>query len=254
MKIHSYTVCHYGKDYIGWALRSVFPFVEQAHIFYTPTPSHGQRSSVRPIETKQQIIEEAYQFDYNNKIVWHDQSNILHEGNQRDNAVAVCKEAGADIIIVIDYDEIWNSQVLERALEIVIAGQARNWLLNFTHLWRSFNDCCRDEGWPVRFIDLRVDDDSNGFIPKEAGDIYHFGYAITDKVMKYKWEIHGHKSEMRPGWLDNQWQQKPPVENCHPTNSRNEEDIGFWNTEPFDKYQLPEFVRQHKFWHLDKIK
>ena len=251
--IHSYSIVHYGKDYINAALQSVLPFVEQAHIFYTPLPSHGQQSSVRPIETSEEIQEEIKQLN-TDKILWHNTSRLKYEGNQRDYAVKFCKDAGADIIIVLDYDEVWPVETLQRALEIVEYGQGRNWLINFTHLWRSFNHCCRDQGWPVRFIDLRVDDDSNGFIPKEAGDIYHFGYAITDKVMKYKWEIHGHKSEMRPGWLDNQWQQKPPVENCHPTNSRNEEDIGFWNTEPFDKYQLPEFVRQHKFWHLDKIK
>ncbi len=247
-------VCHYGRDYINSALRSVLPFVEQAHIFYTPHPSHGFRSPVRPIETKDQIQEEVQQLN-SSKIIWHDQEGILYEGKQRDNAVEIVKEAGADIIIVVDVDEVWQASVLKRALQIVEAGDVRNWRVNFTHLWRSFNHCCRDEGWPDRFIDLRQDVPGGyGYIPTDTGDIFHFGYAVTDKVMRYKWAIHGHRQELRVGWLDNEWQYKPPVENCHPTNSTNEEGKGFWNTEPFDKEQLPEFMRSHLFWHLDKIK
>jgi len=248
MNIQSYTIVHYGKDYIAWALRSIFPFVEQAHVFYTPHPSHGHSSNIRPIETASEIAEEAQQFNYQDKLVWHNQSGIRYEGNQRDDAVKVCKDSGADIIIVLDVDEIWHSNVLEESLDIVINGNARNWLINFTHLWRSFNHCCRDQGWPVRFIDLRQDNDSVGYIPKELGDIYHFGYAVTDKVMEYKWNIHGHKNELRSGWLHNQWLSILPVEDCHPTNER-----GFWNTEPFDKNELPHFMRQHPFFHLDRI-
>jgi len=253
MKIHSYTICHYGVQYINSALQSVLPFVEQAHIFYTPNPSHGHQSSVRPVETKEEIYKEVRQLK-SAKVRWHNAPVHRIEGNQRDFCVNYLKSIGVDIVIILDYDEVWPKQTLQAALEAVKDGGARNWLVNMTHLWRSFNHACKDNGWPVRFIDLREDDNSNGYIPKEWGDIYHFGYAITDEVMRYKWQIHGHKNEMREGWLDNEWKNST-LFNCHPTNSRDSKTgKAFWDADPFDKNKLPEFMREHRFWGMDKIK
>ena len=158
------------------------------------------------------------------------------------------------MILVLDCDEIWNSEVLQRVLEYAWnENKARNWLINFTHLWRSFEWCCRDQNWPVRIIDLRHKNDSVAYLPKELGEIYHFGYTVSDKLMRYKWEIHGHKAELRPGWLDKHWSWWPPQENCHPTNDRNEEGVGFWNPELFDKRELPLLMRNHPFYGLKKI-
>ncbi len=244
MKVMSYTVCHYGADYIGWALRSVFPFVDVAHIFYTPHPSHGYQSSRSCPEHAVQLFEAAKQFDYDNKIRWHQMSGIFDEGPQRDTAVKTVRESGADIILVLDVDEVWHAAVLEQALEKVItSNNARNWLINFTHLWRSFNWCCKDNGWPVRFIDLRHNE-GTAYIPAEFGDIYHFGYAVRNNILEYKMQIHGHKSEFRPNWIQDKWYAwQPGVEDVHPTNEKN-----WWNPEPFDKGQLPEFMQEHPFW------
>lgn len=249
MRIHSYTVCHYGADYIGWALRSVLPFVEAAHVFYTPHPSHGYSTAQACPEYSAPLFEAAKQFDYNNKIRWHQISGILNEGPQRDTAVRLVKEAGADVILVVDVDEVWHDHTLEEALKLVEANSVRNWLINFTHLWRSFNWCCKDNGWPVRFIDLRDTEKETAYIPKELGDIYHFGYAVTDKIMEYKWQIHGHKGELRSIWLDEKWHGwQPGVEDVHPTNEDN-----WWKPEPFDKTELPEFMRDHPFYNLERI-
>lgn len=249
MRIVSYTIAHYGKDYIGYALRSIFPFVDIAHVFYTPHPSHGHQTPASCPETQAQLYDAAKQFDYDNKIRWSSFNNIYYEGPQRDTAVEICKRAGADIILVIDVDEVWPADVLEAALEMVKAGDKRNWLINFTHLWRSFNWCCKDNGWPVRFIDLRQTD-GTAYVSPELGDIYHFGYAVTDEVMAYKWQIHGHKGELRANWLDEKWYQwQPGVDDVHPTNEKN-----WWQPEPFDKERLPEFMREHLFWDVEIIR
>lgn len=243
MKVISYTIVHYGKDYIDYALRSIQSNVYSSNVIYTPHPSHGHQVNIQPIESLADI-----QSAVSIPVSWYQTENIRYEGQQRDHCVMLCAEQEADLILVLDYDEIWNEQMLNKALRYVWKeNKARNWLINFTHLWKSFNWCCRDEGWPVRIIDLRHKD-GTGYIPREFGEIYHFGYAISDEVMRYKWKIHGHKSEMRQGWLNNQWAADMPVEDCHPTNSE-----GFWNTEPFNKGQLPELMKSHPWYNLDRI-
>jgi hypothetical protein len=185
-------------------------------------------------------------------------TNVFQEGQQRDLAVQICKDAGADIVLVVDCDEVWSRAALENTLIFVRANHqhkpVRDFLVNMVHLWRSFNWCCRDQNWPVRLIDLSVDEKSHVYVHSDMGKVYHFGYAIRNDIMTYKWQIHGHKGELRPGWLENEWQASPPVENCHPTNGRDSKTgKGFWNPEPFDKEQLPELMREHPFWDMERI-
>jgi hypothetical protein len=253
MKAHSLTILHYGKDYLSYALRSVYHSVDQCHIFYTPTPSHGHTTSVPPIETKEELQAAAFAYDPGDKIRWYDLIGVTHEGPQRDIALRTVEAAGAELVVVTDCDEVWGSGVLDELLyQIYNDGKARNNLINMTHLWRSFNWCCRDQGWPVRIIDLRQGNDDVFYIPREY-DVYHFGYAVTNRVMQYKWQIHGHKSELRPEWLSDKWPVWPPPDNCHPTNGRNEEGKAFWTPRLFDKMRLPIFMAEHPFYGMDKI-
>lgn len=248
MKVHSYTIVHYGQDYIGWAIRSVYPLVEQAHVLYTPTPSHGHGTNTPPIESDSDILLAMIEADPDKKAHWYEVWNTRQEGQHRDLAVSTCQRAGADLVVVLDCDEVWPAETLRAALDFVWSqNTARNWLINFTHLWRSFNWCCRDDAWPVRILDLRHTE-GTGYVPRELGPSYHFGYAVTDRVMRYKWEIHGHKNELRPGWFAEKWAAWPPPPDCHPANER-----GYWNPEPFDKEQLPEFMRAHPFYPLERI-
>jgi hypothetical protein len=253
MKVHSLTILHYGADYLSSALRSIYHSVDQCHIFYTPTPSHGHSTNIPPIETREELRQAAYAYDPDYKVKWYDMHGIKFEGNQRDLALATVEADGADIVVVVDCDEIWHSEVLKVSLEYVkYFSQHRDNLVNMTHLWRSFNWACYDNGWPVRFINLTKPKTSEvEYLP--TGGPFHFGYAVTDRIMNYKWQIHGHKNELRPDWLGTYWTAWPPIENCHPTNGRNEEGKPFWIPEPFDKDKLPEFMRQHPFWGLDKI-
>ena len=186
------------------------------------------------------------------KLTWVDTENFWYEGHQRDYALSVASE-GADLVLVLDYDEIWPQQTLVNVLNHVWReNKARQWLINFSHLWRSFGYIIHDDAWPVRVFDLRHND-GLAYVPRELGPIYHFGYAVTDEIMRYKWLCHGHKDELRPGWLDNQWQTWPPVDDCHPTNGRKNDGTGWWNPEPFDRQQLPEIMRSHPYWDVERI-
>jgi hypothetical protein len=232
----------------------VYNLMDEVHVLYSPHPSHGHTTSAPPVESRAEILEAAFAYDPEHKVIWHE-TDIWNEGQQRDYAVNVLSQRGVQIITVLDYDEIYPYSTLKNILNYVWEiNSARNHLLNFYgHFWRSFNYICKDENWPVRIIDTRHRD-GIAYIPRELGPVYHFGYAITDKVMSYKLKIHGHRDELRPGWYEEKWQAWPPVEDCHPTNGRKENGEGWWNPEPFDRYLLPEFMYQHKWFNEEIIK
>jgi hypothetical protein len=117
MKIHSLTILHYGKDYLTHALRSVYHQVDYLHVFYTPTPSHGHSTNIPPIETKKELVQAAYRYDPEEKIRWHDMFGVSQEGPQRDLALRTVQAAGADIVLVVDYEgrnAIWHSGQFRR--------------------------------------------------------------------------------------------------------------------------------------------
>jgi hypothetical protein len=186
------------------------------------------------------------------KLTWVDTNDFWMEGRQRDFALRVASE-GADLVLVLDYDEVWHEDVLRNILNHVWQeNKARQWLINFSHIWRSFSFVCRDDAWPVRIIDTRHDD-GVAYISRNFGPIYHMGYCVSDAVLNYKLSCHGHKDELRPGWLENKWQAWPPVEDCHPTNGRKTDGTGWWNPEPFDRQQLPGVLHSHPYWNLERV-
>jgi len=248
MNVQSYTVLHYGADYLGYALRSVYDFMDGLHVVYSPHPSHGHRAETTPPEGRDLLVDIAFAHDPLGKVHWHD-VDFWDEGPLRDAAVRIAQAHGAELVLVVDCDEVWPEETLAGVLSHVWDSDLgrRDWLINFTTLWRSFDWAVRDDLWPVRLLDLRQ---SGGvaYVPRELGPIYHFGYAVRDQIMRYKWDIHGHKAELRPGWLDGKWAAWPPPPDCHPTNDRD-----FWRPEPFDRTALPPLMRGHPFWGLEKI-
>ena len=198
--VSSLTILHYGVDYLPYALRSVAPLVDKQGVFFTPHPSHGHRVDAPPIESREELIDSIPTPEWD-KLYWYDTNQFWQEGQQRDYALSIASE-NTDLVLVLDYDEVWHVEVLERVLDHVWrANSARNWLINFSaHLWRSFNYACTDDGWPVRIIDTRHSG-GTAYVPKELGPIYHFGYAVSDAIMRYKWLCHGHKDELRPNWF-----------------------------------------------------
>jgi len=249
-RIHSYTILHYGESYLAHSLRSIAPVVDHSYILYNNHPSHGHRTDTPPIESRDELMASIPANEWS-KLTWID-TDFWDEGRQRDYALSVASQ-NASLVLVCDYDECWHPHVLDKALNHVWQmNGARNWLINFRHAWRSFNFMCDDQNWPVRIIDTRHSG-GVGYVPKELGDIYHFGYAVTDKVMRYKWECHGHKDELRPNWYEEKWQAWPPVDDCHPTNGKNDEGVGWWNPKPFDKRELPYVLHSHPWFNVDKV-
>ena len=244
MRIESVTVLHYGLSYLPFALESVLGHVDRAVVCYTPHPSHGSRASVGCPEGEREL--EAAARSMGPKVHWEKVTAFWQEGQHRDYAYSLCDDA--DLMIVLDADEVWDPDVLERVIKAVADGTARTWRLRFTTPWRSFRWVCRDDMLPERVRDNRGRRATPyGHVPPELGPVWHFGYAVTDDVMRYKLQIHGHRAEWRDKWWEEKWAPWPPVQDVHPTCE------GFWNPEPMDAELLPELMRAHPFWDREKI-
>ena len=227
MKIAAFTALHYGADYLPYAIRSVAPFVDEWLFAYSPVGSHGHKTSVRCPETEEQLRAAAlrgldglpYQW-------WSD--DWPHEGYQRDS---VYNHTDADLIIVVDADEVWQDGAVQTAIEHGKTMTVKHGRVPFVHFWRSFNFVCKDGAQPIRL--LRPDMPNDGDYYADIPPVLHFGYAQTEYIMTYKWFVHGHKPELRQGWYDRVFKywtpESGPHHDLHPTN------VDFWNTNIFSK-------------------
>lgn len=233
MKI-AYYALHYGKEYLAHSIRSVQDAVDEVHVLYTPQPSFGHFTSAKNPDSRDELRAEADRFA-KKPVVWHD-GNWWAEAVHREAIISIAAKRGANIVVAVDADEVWDTDTLRASLSWVEdhpkpgVSRYRAW---FIHFWRSFRHVCRDPAMPERVLDLRVGSGITGsvdYLPREVQQkpVFHFGYAQSEALMRYKWQIHGHQNELRPGWVDKFVGWQPGVDDVHPTNER------FWNPEPVD--------------------
>jgi hypothetical protein len=192
------------------------------------------------------------------KLRWH-RGDWRYEGEQRGAIGEYVRDA--DAVIVLDSDEIWPEALVEKAISRVwqypTVGYFRGEMI---HYWRSFNKCVlHDPAYPIRVINPRGDMAKTFYIDAHRQDyidpldhrwfINHMGYATTPAIMAYKWQIHGHKDELRK---DVNWFQDVFMANrqydCHPVGSE------FWQPEDVNPLDyMPEWMRMHPFYGKDVI-
>jgi hypothetical protein len=228
----AYYALHYGKEYLAYSIRSVQDAVDEIHILYTAKPSFGHDTDAVNPDTLSELEREAARFAVK-PIIWH-HGNWTQEGQHRDTIIEIAKERGATVIATVDADELWDTATLARCLDWVECtpkSGAGRYRAGFVHFWRSLDYVCRDACTPERVIDVRLFPGEIDYLPKEiqTSPVYHFGYAQSEALMRYKWKIHGHQSDLRPGWIDRFAAWQPGDMDVHPTNER-----GFWNPEPVD--------------------
>jgi hypothetical protein len=244
--IVAYTPLHYGVDYLRYAVRSVAPLVDKHIILYTPQPSYGHATRLKCPENERQLRASVADFDH---VEWH--TGTWHNESEHRSAVMEFLPRNTWLLVPIDADELWDSAMLQRCVTEIQGknpGQrCRRWRVHgFVHYWKSFHYVCTDNMAPVRFIDLRATDDSVADI---RGGVRHFGYAQRNKLMEYKWAIHGHKNELRKDydWLEMYKNWRPGVNDVHPTC------VGIWNPREWGKDTWLDLMRVHPFAELQLI-
>lgn len=249
MKVVSCTILHYGAEWLYWALRSVRPHVDEMVVSYTPFPSHSHATDVSCPESEDDLRACVEGLD----VQWHTATQRFpHEGVQREHAVDICRQRGADIVLVVDADEVWDAITLQHALKTVCESpdKHRSWRVPMHHFWRSTNWVCRDPAMPTRLLDLHSSNPVDGYIPHRGLCVHHFGYAQSSEIVEYKWRIHGHKNEMRPRWFEDKflaWDPTRPAFDLHPTNK------DFWNPASYDRSGHVHLIGDHPYFHMDKI-
>lgn len=241
----AYYALHYGSDYLGWSVKSIYDYVDKIYILYTNTPSHGHagNASQNP-DNKQKLQASLYMFgDPQNKIVWTE-GKWAHEGQQRDSILSIASSINADTILTVDSDEIWRPETVTMAIETAEKGNTRNYCIRMLTFWRSFSWICTDDMLPQRVT-----------CPKRPGGVtylgdrvMHFGYARSVQNIAYKITCHGHLNEWRKDWFD-RFKNWPNSGNndLHPTCGNT------WNAQPYDKNLLPNFLKSHPYFSLNVI-
>jgi hypothetical protein len=238
MKTVACYALHYGKEYLEYSIRSIYDYVDTIAVFYTNQPSYGHRGELTCPEAEGDIWEITKENDPDSKIKFI-RGFWPTEGDHRRAYERWAEDNGFECVLVVDYDEVWDGETLEQALQFVSQSPRQRFLVPMIHLWQGFDLVCRDLNQPQRFY--KPLGTGTEYVPLK-NPVWHFGYAISDKLMTYKWSIHGHQTELRPGWLQDKWLARA-TEDIHPTNTQ-----GFWNAEPYDKEELPDFMRSHPRW------
>lgn len=247
LKVISYTALLYGKDYLGYAIRSVIDHVEEHHILYSPIGAHGHRTDTPCPETRDELYAIA-QSAAGDKLRWHD-GNWEHEGLQRDSIFEYAPDA--DVILVVDADEIWPSGLARNMTDGIDYGFfPRNVRLPMIHMWRSFwKGILHDPAHPIRVICPKKNEGELNFSDL-VGHIVHLGYAQRPEIVNYKQLTHGHKGEWRKDidWFNERFMNPAAVTDLHPVGSE------YWNVETVNPLDyLPPFMAMHPYFDKDVI-
>jgi hypothetical protein len=244
----AYCPLHYGSDYLGWAIKSVYDYVDRIYILYSPTPSQGFNTQFKNPDSREKLKESAFLFgDPGNKIKWTEGS-WRNEGEHRDAIKGLTSDLDVDMILALDADEIWPEEGITSLIEEAEKSGVNINRIRMETLWRSFSWHCSDNMWPIRLIcpnrpegkaDLGLDPEIR---------IYHFGYARKLEDIEYKLQVQGHRGEWRSDWWGRYrtWPESGnndfhPV--CH----------NVWNISPFDRNKLPSYMSEHPYFNLEII-
>lgn len=234
-RVIGYMPLHYGKDYLKESLLSIIDHVEKFVVIYSETPSYGHGTNAVCPESEMELFNIAMSV-CGDKLIWR-KEKFGNEGEHRSFIYNFSE--GYDLILAVDADEVFDNDSLLSALNEAYAGTARYYGINgYINFWRSFSYACYDQYLPIRITNLHNSEGQSSVKCK----IYHFSCAQSNKIMDYKYLIHGHKDELKPNWLQNIYYAWTPENNfpdLHPVA------IGLWNATLFDKSTMPEILKNH---------
>jgi hypothetical protein len=238
VKTIAYYALHYGSEYLAWSVRSIQHAVDEIHVLYSAKPSFGHGTRLPCPDTEERLVTEARRFlDNQSKLHWHRIEDAGNEGQHRDRLRSL---TDAKMVVHVDADEVWDPESLADSIVHARELGIYSHRARFVHFWRSFGHLCEDQAWPERIFDWRKVHHSTGYISRQAQrvPVLHFGYAQSELLMRYKWQIHGHQNELRQGWLEQKfipW--VPGINDVHPTC------VDFWNPKPTPEELKPVLQR-----------
>lgn len=238
MKVLGFMTIHYGLEYLRESLISVSPFVDKMVVAYTKYPSHGHNPKGQCPDSEEAIFNTCMEV-LGDKFIWERAETYPNESTHRDMRY---KHANSfDLILTVDADEVFEPKDIPAALSYSYNGAERYYgIKGYVNFWRSFNYACYDGFRPIRIEKLHANNQAqNHECPLT---IYHFSTCQSETIMRYKYKVFGHASEMRKDWLDGiyyAWTPENDIQDIHPVA------FGLWNTVKFDKEMLPDHLKSH---------
>lgn len=234
MRVIGYIPLMYGAEYLDACIKSMENHVERILIVYTSKPSQGHATHLQCHESEEQLKQIA--FASSNKVEWH--TGIFGSESEHRNYVLKYSE-GYDLVFTLDADEVVEEKDIEHALLLAYQSDKRHiGISGFINFWRSFSFACYDSFIPYRIVNLK----NSGGTGQVDCRIYHFSTAQKIDTIRFKWNVSGHKDELKKGWIDNVylgWSPENNYPDLHPVS------IGLWNATPFDKETLPDILKNH---------
>jgi len=242
-------ILHYGAQYLRYAIESIYDSVDKIVIVYSDKPTHGHGTDFVCPDTENDLLSEMLKADPAGKVIWA-RKNFHNEHSHRNYAYDRCKDMGAELVVVADADEIWEPGELRSAISFAKQlGKAR-YRIMMQHFYRSFGEVCRDPHRQVRILNPMATNNDEVDIHTEHPVIHHFGYAQSEAIIRYKMSCHGHKSEIRPEWLQDKFieYKYQETKDVHPV-CKDE----FWTPQVYARHMLPKFMHSHPYFNFDKI-
>lgn len=237
---------HYGAEYLPHALQAVDGIVDKIIILYSPRPTHGSFTTMQCPDSRHALLDICHNSIKTSAWDWVDIPQVTRENQHRNLAFDYCN--GFDVLVNFDSDEVWDRDGLKSAIEQADKLDSRYIQLrhdSWVNFWRSFDWVVKDGFSPVRLHNLKSTNKKQEIV---TGRLYHFGCAQRKEIMEYKYEIHGHRSEIRPNYLKDfyfAWTPGNQFGDVHPVAR------SLWSPEPFDKTTLPEYLKNHP--NYDKV-
>lgn len=245
MTIVAFTALHYGKAWYEAAIRSVIDSVDRYYVMYTDVGSHGHRTDMPCPDTRDELYAIASRAA-GDKLSWHE-GRFSFEGQQRETIFDLAPDA--DAIVVFDSDEIYPTGLVNDLITQTSAMHRQRIRVPFVHFWRSmYRAILHDPAYPERIIYPHIRE--NNAETAHTRPIAHLGYAIPADLMAYKWQIHGHKNELRRDvdWFNEVYLNTERRTDLHPVGSDQ------WNWEAVNPLDfMPSYMTEHPFYGLDII-
>lgn len=235
----------YGKPFIAAAIQSIIDNVDEMHILYALQPSHNGGTTALSNPDTEDELHAIAQTVAGSKLRWT-HGRWRYEFEQRNAIYAIAP--GADIILVIDSDEIYGDGLAAEAIDYAKHSTANQIRLPFYHLWRTFKrGFLHDPAYPTRVINTQKTGETVTMPTQKH--VWHAGYALPVEYVRYKTSgIHGHQSQFRRDvdWLNDVYIANRQTD-CHIVGSE------YWDAEDVPQSELPAPLKHHEYYGKDLI-
>ena len=245
-KVLGFSTIHYAGDYLKESLLSVVNHVDKMVIAYSEKPSQGHGTDLQCPDSEEYIFAICRDV-LGDKMIWDRKDSYGAEWEHRNVKHKYSK--GYDLVLTVDSDEVYKSDELDASFDYAFNNKERFYGIDgFINFWRSFNHVCLDGFRPIRLENIHRFNTFQNLNLKQT--IYHFSTCQPEAIMRYKYLVFGHASEIKKNWLDDTfygWSPDNEIKDLHCVS------YNLWNAVPFDKNELPESLKMHKNFNKDLV-